>query len=314
MKQYLVFDWGGTFLKYALMNEEAEVLEKDVTPSPSREASKEEFYSILDQVVCQYRDRISGIAVSSAGIIDSERGIIRTVAVFPYLDGCHLKEELEERYGLPVTIENDGKSAALAEYWLGSLQGCESGAVMLIGTGIGGGLILDGKLRRGKSFLAGEFSSMIIDINHADQQEGYWSALGYRGLLNRYAALNGQVAADINGYEFFERLSDGDGNAEKALKQYTDALAAALFSLNMMLDLDCIIIGGGISEAPGLMLSLQKSIDEIPSWNPDMKAGVSLPLPCVKVCTFHNEANLIGALFHHLSDNLETQQTKHKDL
>ena len=314
MKQYLVFDWGGTYLKYALMNEEAEILEKGEVPSPARDACREDFYSVLDPVVEKYRNVISGIAVSSAGIIDSFRGIIRVVAVFPFLNGCHIKEELEERYGLPFTIENDGKSAALAEYWRGSLKGCGSGAVMLIGTGIGGGLILDGKLRRGNDFLAGEFSSMIIDINHRDKPEGYWASLGYRGLLKRYAQQCEEDASDIDGRTFFERLKEGDEKAETALKQYTDDLAAALFSLNMLLNLDCISIGGGISAAPELMAYLQRSIDEIPEWNPDMRAGLNFPLPCVKVCEFHNDANLIGALFHHLSDKLETQQTKHKVL
>ena len=312
MNRYLVFDWGGTSLKYALMNEEAEIIEKGSVPSPARDASKEDFFAVLDPIVQTYREEIEGIAISSAGIIDSVQGIIQVVGVFPFLNGCAVAEEMEERYGVKVTIENDGKSAALAEYWRGSLKGLDSGAVVVIGTGIGGGLILDGKLRRGKDFLAGEFSSMIIDINHKDDPEGYWVSLGYRGLLKRYTDLSGEEPGSLSGREFFRRLEDGDENAKEALRSYTDALAAVLFGLNMLLNLECISIGGGISEQPALMESLQASIDAIPTWNPDMRAGTNLPLPAVKVCVFHNDANLIGALFHHLSDKLETQQNKHK--
>jgi predicted NBD/HSP70 family sugar kinase len=312
MSKYLVFDWGGTALKYALMNEEADILEKGSVPSPSRDSSKDSFFAIIDPVVNKYRAEIDGIAISSAGIIDSVQGIIQVVGVFPFLNGCPIAKEMEERYGVRVTIENDGKSAALAEHWRGSLKGCDSGAVVVIGTAIGGGLILDGRLRRGKDFLAGEFSSMIIDVSRRDETEGYWSSLGYRGLLNRYTGLTGEEAGTLTGKEFFRRLEEGDEKAKEALGSYTDALAATLFSLNMLLNLECISIGGGISEQPALMESLQASIEAIPEWNPDMRAGTNLPLPAVTVCVFHNDANLIGALFHHLSDKLETQQNKHK--
>ena len=314
MNRYLVFDWGGTALKYALMNEEAEIIEKGSVPSPARDAAKEDFFAAVDPIVQTYREEIEGIAISSAGIIDSVQGIIQVVGVFPFLNGCAITKEMEERYGVKVTIENDGKSAALAEYWRGSLKDCDSGAVVVIGTGIGGGLILDGKLRRGKDFLAGEFSSMIIDVNHKDEPEGYWASLGYRGLLKRYTDLSGEEPGSLSGKEFFSRLEGGDENAKEALRSYTDALAAVLFGLNMLLNLECISIGGGISEQPALMESLQASIDAIPTWNPDMRAGTNLPLPAVKVCVFHNDANLIGALFHHLSDKLEMQQNKHKVL
>ena len=117
LKEYLVFDWGGTFLKYAVMNEETEILEQGRVPAPSRYGTKEEFLAVIDSVVNPYRERISGIAVSSPGILDSDQGIIQVVGVFPYLNGFRLKEELQERYGMPVSLENDGKSAALAEIW-----------------------------------------------------------------------------------------------------------------------------------------------------------------------------------------------------
>ena len=300
MKKYFVFDWGGTFLKYALMNEEAQILEQGKVPSPSRTDTKEVFMETIDQAVEPYLDQISGIAVSSPGIIDSENGIIRLVAVFPYLNGCNIKKEFEERYHVPVSLENDGKSAALAEYWKGNLQGCDSGAVVLIGTGVGGGLILDGKLRRGKTFMAGEFSSVCTDIYHADQKESYWADLGYKGLFRRYQQLSGEDTEEMDGMKFFALVHQGNAFAKRALEQYCDHMAIMLYSLNVLLDLDRICIGGGISKQAVLTETLKKAITDIRTYNPDILAGVDLPLPEVSTCAFYNDANLIGALYHHL--------------
>ena len=300
MADYLVFDWGGTQLKYALMNERAEIYEKGHVDSPDREASKEEFFALIDPIVAAYRDRIEGIAISSPGIIDPFAGIIHTVMVFPYFNECCVKEEFKERYGLNVSIENDGKCAALAELWKGSLSGVNNGAVMLIGTGIGGGLIIGGKLYRGRDYSAGEFSMVATDIYHPERKESYWSELGYQGLFRRLHAIDGRDISEMNGHVFFELVDNKDSAACAALKQYTDALAVMLFSLNILLDLECICIGGGISKQPSLMESLQNSIAQFPEINPDMKAGLKLPLPRVNACAFYNDANLIGALYHYL--------------
>lgn len=171
---------------------------------------------------------------------------------------------------------------------------------MLIGTAIGGGLIIDGKLHRGKDFSAGEFSLVATDAYHPERRESYWSELGWRGLLRRLEETDGRDVSGMSGHAFFELVNQKDSAACAALKQYTDAMAVMLFGLNMLLDLECIAIGGGISRQPALMNCLQESIEQFKEINPDMKAGLKLPLPNVKPCAFFNDANLIGALYHHL--------------
>lgn len=298
MKEYLVFDWGGTFLKYAVMNEETEILEQGRVPAPSRYGTKEEFLAVIDSVVNLYRERISGIAVSSPGILDSDQGIIQVVGVFPYLNGFRLKEELQERYGMPVSLENDGKSAALAEIWKGNLSDCQDGAVMILGTSVGGGIVLDGKLRRGKHFFAGEFSGSCMNVYDPGNDDSYWGSLGYKGLTRRIAAKTAEDASEIDGEEAFRRINAGDEKAEEALKEYTDLLAMEIFSLNLILDLEKVCVGGGISRQPALIESLRQSVNDLYHIHPDMKAGTDLPLPEIDVCRFFNEANLIGALYH----------------
>ena len=87
MSTYLVFDWGGTFMKYALMNENARILEKGKVTSPGKKDSREIFFSIIDEIVGKYPG-IEGIAISSPGIINSEKGVIDVVGAFPYLQKC----------------------------------------------------------------------------------------------------------------------------------------------------------------------------------------------------------------------------------
>lgn len=300
MAVYLVFDWGGTSLKYALMNEKIEMLEKGSVDSPAKTRDKEFFFQILDSIVIPRKDKVNGIAISSTGIFDSSNGVVKTIGAFPYLDGIHINDEFQKRYGLRTTIENDAKCAALAELWKGSLQGIKDGAVLIIGTSIGGGLILDGKLRRGPHFSAGEFSSVCTNINEPEQNQSWFGELGYRGLAKEVSLYAGENPDHLTGIEVFQRVNTGDQNAEKGLRQYCAKLAVMIFSLNMILDLEKIVIGGGISQQKLLLQYLRKSIADLNQIQPDLKLGTKLPLPVIDVCKFYNDANLIGALYHFL--------------
>lgn len=298
MNTYLVFDWGGTYLKYALMNENAEILQRGKTPSPGKEDTKDHFFQVIDQIVEKYPG-ISGIAVSSPGIIDSTEGIIHVVGVFPYLDELGITDFMSERYGVPVSIENDGKAAALAELWKGNLKDVQDGAVFLIGTSIGGGIILDHRLRRGKDFFAGEYSAMCTDLSAPTSKESYLAQLGTSGLCHRVMGYM-ELDEEIDGEQAFVYINDGNENALKALKNYTDALALVIFNINIILDVEKIVIGGGISQQPLLLQYLKQSIRDITTYHPDFLSGIHLPLPVVDTCHFYNDANLVGALYHFL--------------
>ena len=148
MKQYLAIDNGGTFIKYGLFDRSGEIVSQGKSATPKRDASEEVYFTVLDEIVARFQGDICGICFSTPGRVE-ENGILQTAGALPYLAGRNLKELASARYGLPVSVENDGKCAALAEYWKGSLRGVKNGAVLVIGTGIGGGLILNGKLFRG---------------------------------------------------------------------------------------------------------------------------------------------------------------------
>lgn len=298
MNKYLVFDWGGTSLKYAYMSDGAQILEKGSVPTPSKNSTKEQFYDLIDSVIRKYTN-VDGIAISSTGVIDSEKGYVKIIGALPFLDNTSLVEELSKKYQLKVSIENDGRCAALAELWLGNLSDIDDGAVVVIGTNIGAAIILNHQLRRGKQFLAGEMCAMCCDEHHQDVPYSY---IGQHGTpyLCELIQDKKSMKESIDGMQAFRLIHDGDEDAIIALHEYTDLLAIQLFNLNILLDLEKIVIGGGISEQKELMDSLKESIKNLSKIHPDIVKGIQYPLPNIDVCKFHNEANLIGALYHFL--------------
>lgn len=302
-KRYLVFDAGGTFIKYALMNENAEILEKDKTPTPDYHThTKEDFYSALDCVVERYKEQIEGIAISMPGMLDNRNGYCVTAGYLAYLAGSAVGDELTERYGIPVSVENDGKCAALAEYWKGSLKGCDNGAVVVLGSGVGGGIILNGRLYRGNHFTAGEYSYICTDVEGPEREDSYWGInSGASGLAKAVAHYTKEDWKSYDGIRIFELANNGNEQVLEGLKKYTHNLAVQIYNLNVYLDLDLIAIGGGISQQPLLHEYLQKSMAEYLEQIPLRKIAPYVPQPRLTNCKFYNDANLIGALYHFIN-------------
>ena len=300
MKNYLVFDGGGTFTKYALMDENAVILEKDKVPTPDyTKHTKEDFYQVLDGIVEKYREQIAGIAISMPGMLDSIRGYAVTAGFLNYLANTPVADELSLRYGLPVTIENDGKCAALAEFWKGSLKGCTNGAVVVLGTGVAGGIIIDGKLYRGKRFTAGEYSYFCSNDREPQTLESFWGINGgAQGLAKAVAKYTGKNWEEYDGVEIFRMANASEEAVLKGLKDFTDRLAVQIYNLNILLDLDVIAIGGGISQQPLLHQYLERSIEELIVNHPIRRIAPYIPTPNLTNCMHYNDANLIGALYH----------------
>lgn len=283
MKKYLVFDGGGTFTKYALMDENAEILEKGKVLTPGyKDHTKEDYYRVLDGVVEQYKNQISGIAISMPGMLDSTRGYTVTAGFLTYLCDTPVADELSERYGIPVTIENDGKCAALAEFWKGALKGCTNGAVVVLGTGVAGGIIIDKKLYRGKKFSAGEYSYLCLDAGRSNDLYSYWGMNGGApGLAREVAKYTGRNSEEYDGIEIFRLANEGDEKVLQGLQDFTHGLAVQIYNLNVLLDLDVIAIGGGISQQPLLHQYLEKNIREIVERNPIRQISDYIPAPVI---------------------------------
>ena len=148
MKKYVVIDIGGTSIKHALMTESGDILEKGSMKTEGDNINL--FIESIGKVVDSYKEKneVFGLACSSPGAVDVKTGFIGGGSAIPCIHGPNIKELLEKRCGLKVSIENDANCAGLAEGWLGSAKGVENYACIVIGTGIGGCIEkseLDGK-------------------------------------------------------------------------------------------------------------------------------------------------------------------------
>ena len=153
MKTYLTLDVGGSAIKYALMQEDLTILEKSSVPTPMD--TLENFIETIGKIYDQFQDQINGMALSMPGIIDPERGYQYTGGALRYIDKLETVEVLKKRCPTNITIGNDAKCAANAEIGFGNLQDIQDGAVVILGTGIGGCLIKDHKVPYRKTFFSG---------------------------------------------------------------------------------------------------------------------------------------------------------------
>ena len=162
MKKYCVIDVGGTNIKYALMDEEANILDKAEIETPKDSLAL--FIESIGQIYDKYKTDVSGIAMSAPGRINCNTGFMFTGGALRYIENIPMADELKKRCPVNISIENDGKCAALAELWKGSMKNSQHGLVLTLGTGIGGGVIVNGKLLRGQNFASGELSSFPTTI------------------------------------------------------------------------------------------------------------------------------------------------------
>lgn len=250
------------------------------------------FWQQLFDIADQYVGQIAGIAVSVPGQVDPQTGIVYHGGALPFLDQCPLQQTLAMRYQLPVAAENDGKAAALAENWRGSLQGCQNGLVLVLGTGVGGGLIIHNQLYRGSHFQAGELSMMLAASTAAPikitGQTG--SAVGMISAITHEL----QLPDEHDGRQVFAALAAGDPKALEMFNAYGHQVAQIILNVQAVMDLNVVAIGGGISAQPSVVPMIQRQYAELLEQLPMIRDTLSQPQ--IVAAKFHNQANLIGAL------------------
>ena len=293
-QNYLVIDVGGTAIKYAVMNQDLSISDRGNIKTPYEGVKK--YLDTIEGIYRLYETAVCGIAMSVPGIIDTERGVAMTGGALTYINNTPLVSLLSERCKTKVTIENDGKCAALAEAWKGNLSKCKDGIVLLLGTGVGGGIIKDGNLHKGKHFSAGEFSFWILGQDTADDKNLWGSVSGNRYLLKRVAAAINTSIDELDGYKVFDLANQGNQEVLRVLDEFTAVIAKQIFNLQVIYDPERIAIGGGISRQKLLLRLIRKHLD----YNYD-NFPYDIPHAEVVECKFNNDANLIGALKNFLT-------------
>lgn len=195
-------DIGGTFIKHAGINEMGTILMQGKVAIP-RQGNQEDFLNCVDQIIETYGD-IQGIAISLPGTIDVDLGYVIQGGSLRYLSNTNLKQRLEQRYAIPVELENDARCAAIAELTCGNLKDITNAIVLTFGTGIGGCFIFDGKIYRGSHYAAGEVSVMITKDVRMYGLEGVWGSASQGsvpGLIKRLCeAKEGRIPGWPNRY------------------------------------------------------------------------------------------------------------------
>ena len=194
-----------------------------------------------------------------------------------------------------ITIGNDAKCAANAEIGYGNLRDIQDGAVVILGTGIGGCLIKNHQVHTGRHFSAGEFSFIKTDYHDYNGWNHAWSTrTGIQGLLERVQESLG-TDEYYTGIEIFDMANQGNEKVIAGIDQFAREVATQIFNVHIIFDCEKVAIGGGISAQPLLIELIQKNFDDI--FN---HLGFDVYHPEIVPCYFRNDANLIGALYQHL--------------
>lgn len=285
----LVFDIGGTAIKYGIC-QDGQLLETKECPT---EAAKGGAHIL--ETVCALAERskpFDAIGISTAGQVNPESGtIIYANSNIPGYTGTQFQAIMQERFGVPVAVENDVNCAALGEAIFGAGKGRTSFLCLTYGTGVGGAIIENGQVYHGSSFSAGEFGGIVT---HAEQKlEG---TDPFDGCYERYASATALVkkvsAFDpslTNGRKIFDQLERPE--VKSLINEWVDEIVLGLSTLIHIFNPSCVVLGGGIMVQPYIMERIQLRL-------PDM---IMSSFAHTEICAakLGNSAGLLGA--YHLA-------------
>ena len=291
---YAAIDVGGSAIKYALMDETGGIITKSSLPTPKE--SFAEFIDLICRIINEFKKDylLKGMALSMPGAVNVETGIIDGITALPYIHGPNIKTILQERTGLPVELENDANCAGLAEGWIGAAKEVKDYLCIVIGTGVGGAVVLDKKVRHGKNGFSGEFGYMVMEDYLEGEKGKTWSDLGaVGGLIKQVAKRKKMDPNDLTGKLLFNLAEEGDTEIQDEINKFYRRLAVGIYNLQFILDPEKILIGGAISQREGFIEKINQQLQT-------MKYDADGFIVNVERCEFGNDSNLIGALYHFL--------------
>ena len=251
-EQYLAVDVGGTSIKYGSFDRSGTLLRKDSLPKTERRYP--ELIDTIGQLYEKETEISGGIALSLNMIVNPETGEVYGGSNY-LMDGDSypFREKLCERCGdILVFIDKDSNAALLAELKTGNLQGAENAMAIILGTRIGMALKISGKIYRGDNCFAGEASTIMVGAAcPKDPVSAIWyNFSGVPEFVRRTAEAIGEEPEQFDGKALFARIEAKDETVTKLFDGYCDTLATQIMNLTLLLDINRIAIGGGISAQP----------------------------------------------------------------
>jgi glucokinase len=194
---------------------------------------------------------VAGIGMALPGMVDPERGTVASAANLPDWGDVDIGELLAKPRGVPFAAENDANAGAVGEGWLGAAKGLRNFVFVALGTGIGSGVVIDGKLHHGAHFLAGEVAFFPLEREHVRTpgwQHCFEGVAGGRAAAAKAIELFGEGAKTS---ELFDAARNGHAESAAWLRQTEELIAMALVDVASLLDPEAIVLGGGVAAAQG---------------------------------------------------------------
>lgn len=301
---YVGFDIGGTNVKYGVLDETGTILEKKSMPTNYDFPT---FVSELHEIVEGFKQTystIKGIGISAPGIIQKDGFMLTAGAIKPFY-GMNMKVELERLTGLPVSIENDANAAAIAERWIGNAKGMDNYLCIVLGTGIGGGIIINGEVFRGSHGMAGEFGWCLIDeipvTGDIEEVSLNKKAATVGGLCYQYNLAQkkrNSASEDVwDAREIIKREASGEALATEILSRFFTDLSVGLLNLISCFDPEVVLIGGGISSNETFNKRLQERLFELIQRHESINYLKEQTIAKVRPAKLQNDAGMIGAVY-----------------
>jgi glucokinase len=310
-KCYIGIDLGGTNVKAGVITESGEILVKVHNACPTGEG-EEAIINAIEQTAREAvaaagltMEEIASIGVGTPGIANSESGVVEYSCNLHFSD-TPLGIELSRRFGKEVLIENDANVAALGEFYAGAGKGCKSLVAITIGTGIGGGVIINGRLLTGFNFAGAELGHTVI------LQGGELCGCGRRGCFEAYASATGLIRQtkaamvknrasklwdivggdleQVDGRTSFAAQEQGDETAREVLNTYAGYLATGITNMVNIFQPEVVCVGGGVSNAGEALLAPVREILDREDY-----ARASKNRCRMVIAQLGNDAGIIGA-------------------
>ena len=309
---YIGVDLGGTNIKAGVTDSEGTMLSQASIPTDYPRSAK----SICDDIAalsCRVLkeagfswEQAAGIGIASPGTVNPRTGVVMYWSNLDWKN-VPVKKYIEESLptSLPIYLENDANAAAFGEFYAGSAKGADSVVVITIGTGLGGGAIINSKILNGHFYGGGEFGHMVIEHG------GRLCTCGRRGCFEAYSSATGLInftreelkrspeslmhklvlkSGKVSGKTAFDAMKQGDEAGARVVDWFIDYLACGIANIINMLQPEVLSIGGGVcNEGDALLIPLRKKISG------EVYGGPNLPNTEVRICTLGNNAGIIGA-------------------
>ncbi len=311
----LGIDLGGTNIVAGVVDEEYNIVAKASCKTDVPRPEKEICDSMAEVALEAIKkanitiDDVESIGIGVPGAVNPETGIIEYSANL-FFHNWSVVEMMEERLNTKVKIENDANAAALGEYLAGSAKGARNAVAITLGTGVGGGIIIDGKIYSGSNYAGAELGHMVIVKGGKD------CACGRHGCWEAYASATGLInltkekiltekpefsymlklcdddISNVSGRTAFDAMAEGDPLAKQVVEEYISYLATGIVNIINIFQPDVLCIGGGVSnQGENLLAPLRKIVESERYTKHNDKQTV------ICKCSLGNDAGIIGAAY-----------------